>query len=257
MEAGNGLWYRPGADSVARAFRGSGKTGLVLTGSDGEAISALLETLAGEGLPCGDSREDGFRVDLDRPYGNLGCVILASGLGRRFGGNKLMAPFRGRPMIAWALEATAGIFRQRVVVTRHPEVARLCRRMEISAVLHDLPLRSDTVRLGLEALGQVEGCLFCPGDQPLLGRETVAALALGAVNEPERILRPAFEGKPGAPVLFPAWAFAQLRQLPPGAGGGAVIRRYPDRVGLIPAGEKELMDADTPEMLARLAAWEV
>ena len=44
-------------------------------------------------------REDVFVVDLDVPYGNLGCVIMASGLETRFGGNKLMADFRGEPLI--------------------------------------------------------------------------------------------------------------------------------------------------------------
>lgn len=28
---------------------------------------------------------------------NLGCVIMASGLGKRFGDNKLMADFDGQP----------------------------------------------------------------------------------------------------------------------------------------------------------------
>ena len=30
---------------------------------------------------------------------HLGCVIMASGLGTRFGGNKLMADFDGQPLI--------------------------------------------------------------------------------------------------------------------------------------------------------------
>ena len=34
------------------------------------------------------------------PPKSLGCVIMASGLGKRFGGNKLMADFHGQPMIA-------------------------------------------------------------------------------------------------------------------------------------------------------------
>ena len=63
------------------------------------------------------SRKDAFVVDLDDPFGKIGCVIMASGLGRRFGSNKLLADFGGEPMICRILDATEGIFRRRVVVT--------------------------------------------------------------------------------------------------------------------------------------------
>lgn len=39
------------------------------------------------------ARQDAFVVDLDDPAPALGCVVMASGLGRRFGGNKLMRIF--------------------------------------------------------------------------------------------------------------------------------------------------------------------
>ena len=55
-------------------------------------------------------RSDAFVLDLDSPYGQSGCVIMASGLGKRFGGNKLLARLKGRPLIQYALDATEGIF---------------------------------------------------------------------------------------------------------------------------------------------------
>ena len=182
----------------------------------------------------------------------IGCVILASGLGRRFGGNKLMAPFRGRPLVAWALDATGGIFDRRVVITRHRDVAQLCRSRGVEALLHNLPDRSDTVRLGLEAVGDVKGCLFCPGDQPLLSRETVEALVRLWESDRDALCRPIWEDCPGAPVLFPAWTFPELASLPRGAGGGYVIRRYPGRVRYLPVSREQLLDADTPQALSVL-----
>ena len=37
----------------------------------------------------------------------VGCVIMASGLSRRFGTNKLLADFCGQPMLCRAFAATA------------------------------------------------------------------------------------------------------------------------------------------------------
>jgi molybdenum cofactor cytidylyltransferase len=141
-----------------------------------------------------------------------------------------------------------------VVVTRHTEVQKLCREQGVDCMLHDLPERSDTVRLGLSALGDVDGCLFCPGDQPLLTQETVAALLLCARSAPEAIWRTACAGEPGAPVLFPSWAFPELLSLPAGKGGGHVAKKHPEQVRLLPVRDAfELMDADTPAALRLLA----
>jgi len=186
-------------------------------------------------------------------FPKLGCVIMASGLSKRFGSNKLMADFHGEPMIQRALHATDGLFSKRVVVTRHESVAALCRDQNIDVVLHDLPHRSDTVRLGLEALGDLDACMFLPADQPLLRRETVAMLLEIRKENPDRIIRPAYEDSEGSPVLFPSWAFPELKTLPEGKGGGVVIKNHPHEVCRVAiANPFELADADTPETLELL-----
>lgn len=186
-------------------------------------------------------------------FPKTGCVIMASGLGVRFGGNKLMADFHGDPMILRAIHATEGLFDRRVVVTRHEDVAALCRERNMEVVLHSLPHRSDTVRLGLEALGDVDCCMFLPGDQPLLRRETVGELLENWKQAQEMIFRPSFDGNPGSPVIFPRWTFPQLLNLPQGKGGSTVIQKYSGYVQAVPISTPwELADADTPEMLDTL-----
>ena len=217
----------------------------------------LLAVVGKQSLPFLEEicrREDVFLVDLDRPFGRLGCVIMASGQGRRFGGNKLMADFRGKSLVQWALDATEGIFARRIVVTRHKEVEELCRRQGIETIYHDLPDRSDTIRLGLWPLSEeVEGCLFCPGDQPLLRRETVASLALNAVNERGGIWRPAWRDTEGAPVLFPKWSFPELLTLPRGCGGSFLVKKYPGQIRRVSVRDKyELLDVDTAQDLELL-----
>ena len=186
-------------------------------------------------------------------FPQIGCVIMASGLGKRFGGNKLMADFHGKPMIQRALEVTEGLIAKRVVVTRHESVAELCRKQNVDVVFHDLPHRSDTVRLGLEALGDLDACMFLPGDQPLLRRETVAMLLEHWKQNPDCMVRPIYKDTEGSPVLFPSWAFPELRNLPEGYGGGYVIKNHRETVRCVSVTNSfELADADTPELLETL-----
>ena len=200
----------------------------------------------------------------------VGCVIMASGLSRRFGTNKLLADFCGQPMLCRAFDATAtpGIA-ARIVVTRSEEVQALCRAQGVPVLLHSLPGRNDTVRLGLSALleqqSELSGCMFLPGDQPLLRRETVEAMTerfcptewqketereifrLGAVadNDPTPLV--------GSPVLFGSSFFSELLTLPESKGGNVLLKKYPAQVRTICiADSAELLDADTPEVLQQL-----
>lgn len=204
------------------------------------------------------ARPDAFVVNLDAPVSPLGCVVMASGQGRRFGGNKLLADFGGRPLVECALQASdTPLLAHRLVVTCWVGVEALCCARGVPVLRHALPLRSDTVRLGLMALLDEEpklaGCLFLPGDQPLLSRETLDAMALAA--RPDAILRLCdAAGSPGSPVLFGRDFFPELLALPAGSGGSAVLRAHPEKVRLLPAPDAELQDADTPAQLQALLA---
>lgn len=193
-------------------------------------------------------RKDAFAVDLDAPYGNSGCVIMASGMGRRFGGNKLMTNLNGKALAQYIMESTAGIFARRVVVTRYQAVQQLAEGMGISVVFHNLSYRNDTVRLGLEVMHDLEGCMFCPADQPLLSRETIASLALCGARDDRTIWRTAYGEEKGAPIFFPKWTFDALANLPEGMGGGYILKNHPEHVKNVTAGRRiELQDVDYPE----------
>ena len=181
---------------------------------------------------------------------NHGCIIMASGMGTRFGGNKLMTELCGMSLIQHVLRATEGLFARRVVVTRHSDVARLCDELGVEVVLHSKPRRNDTVRLGMEKMTGCDTITFVQGDQPLTSANSLTALLRGAESFPECIWRASFEGTPGAPVLFPAWTFNELRSLPPGKGGGVVARAHKERVRTVEVSSKwELFDVDTPDDL--------
>lgn len=207
----------------------------------------------------------------------VGCVIMASGLARRFGSNKLLADFGGRPLLCRALDATnTPQLAARIVVTRSAEVEALCKAEGVPCLVHGLPGRNDTVRLGLDALlaarPDLAGCMFLPGDQPLLQRETVESMVgifgwdtktrIERQKETEReIFRLGFRVRndpsplTGSPVLFEKGLFQELLTLPQGMGGSVLLRKYPAHVHTVYIADRnELADADTPEALAQLEA---
>lgn len=258
---------------------------------------------------------------------------MASGVGARFGGNKLMAELCGAPLVGHVVRAADGLFSRRVVVTRHADVAALCETLGVQVILHDEPCRNDTVRLGMEAMDGCDTVTFVQGDQPLIRPASIAALlraaerdAAGAVRRDAarrdaagrgvadvagcdavgaaladtaedyamgldavkcdvdaaagcdaaesdvaaavkhdavgcnvaesgvaRIWRTSFDGVPGAPVLFPSWAFDELRSLPRGKGGGFVAKTHAECVRTIEvSSEWELFDVDTRDDLEQL-----
>ncbi len=107
----------------------------------------------------------------------LGCVVLAAGSARRFGGNKLTAALSGKSLIRRALEAVpTEVVDAAAVVTQYPEAASLAKEYGFTAIQNDRPALgiSHSLQLGLAALGDCDGVLFQVADQPLLRRETVA-----------------------------------------------------------------------------------
>ena len=234
-----------GFSLTTRTTGGKAGGGSILT-PEGKAWLSRYEAYT---KACAEANQQMFR----KFFPKVGCVIMASGLGQRFGSNKLMADFHGKPMIFWALHASRSFKENRVVVTRHEDVAAFCREHGVPVVLHNLPHRSDTVRLGLEALGAVDACMFLPADQPLLRPETVELLVSHWEANQENIVRPFWADTPGSPVVFPNWAFQQLRNLPEGKGGGWVMKEHPECVAAVPISDPyQLMDADTPQTLEEL-----
>lgn len=112
-----------------------------------------------------------------------GCIVMASGAGVRFGGNKLMAELCGEPLVGHVVRATDGLFDRRVVVTRHVDVAAVCETLGAQVIMHDEPSRNDTVRLGMEAMDGCDTVTFVQGDQPLIRPASIATLLRAAERD--------------------------------------------------------------------------
>ena len=184
----------------------------------------------------------------------VGCIIMASGLSERYGRNKLLEKLDGREIILHTAGSLTAAGFVPLAVTRCEAVRELMEREGISCVLHDGPLKSDTIHAGLRCIDlDMAGYLFIPGDQPLVRPESLKRMTEQFRTYPERAVRLGFNGTAGSPVLFPAFCRKKLLAYTGDRGGAEVLRREQIPCDIIQAAfEWELWDVDTPENLERV-----
>ncbi len=186
----------------------------------------------------------------------IGCVVLAAGNAQRFGDNKLLASFQGKPLILRAFEAIPQELLSRVVVvTQYPQVEELAASFGFQSVRNRSPALgiSHSVRLGTEALMETcGGILYQVADQPLLQKSSVVRLIETFCAHPDRIIVPMSSDRRGNPCLFPRDLFPELSQLRGDRGGSQVIRLHPERILPVELPSTELLDVDTVQALSHL-----
>lgn len=179
----------------------------------------------------------------------IGCIVMAAGASKRFGGNKLTMPFNSRPMFHYALDALpTELLSQIAVVSGKAEILDEAKRRGFIPVLNDKPELGPphTIRLGMEALAHADAIMFMVADQPLLTRKSVAG-QIGFFSEnSSNIVAMSFGSRRGNPVIFPRAYFDELMSLHGERGGGAVMAMHEKEVLLYQINdEAELMDIDT------------
>ncbi len=124
-----------------------------------------------------------MRTDLpaaERPI----LIVVAGGAGRRFGGDKLLAQFRGRPLLIHTLERLAPAAKRTVLVVpagREDGIRRLTGNFLPASELHIIAggaTRAESVRNGVLAADPASDDLVAVHDaaRPLATRELLASL---------------------------------------------------------------------------------
>jgi molybdenum cofactor cytidylyltransferase len=146
-------------------------------------------------------------------------LVLAAGQGRRFGGGKLLASYRGRPLLSHVLDVVVAACNQGVLGGGHVVVAadddrsrKLTENAGLEPILNDAPHLglSFSVRLGLSALeyhpkDEVGAGLILLGDQPMVRLAVVEALTTAWRSGRGLIVRPRYQGSahvPGHPTIL-------------------------------------------------------
>jgi molybdenum cofactor cytidylyltransferase len=185
----------------------------------------------------------------DQPVAGL---LLAAGLGRRFGGAKLGALLEGRPLVAHIIETLGssveeGILGRVLVVVaaeEYPGDARLVRRAAakhgFDVVTNDAPEAglSRSLQLGLQALEgtPVDAALVVLADQPRTRPGVLSALVAEWRRSDAPIVVPRYAGAagaPGNPVLLARAVWPLAGALRGDTGMVAIVRRRPELVAYV------------------------
>ncbi|PVM87291.1 molybdopterin-guanine dinucleotide biosynthesis protein MobA [Caulobacter radicis] len=189
----------------------------------------------------------------------LEAIVLAAGAGTRFGGGKLLADYRGRPLLDHALDAALAAPVERVTVVIRPGDASVA---ALVAARPDLRLRpllaSDaaeglgaSLRTGVAALDPAtKGVFVFLGDMPDVPHGLAGELATW-LDGSTRIVAPVHAGRRGHPVLFSKACFPDLLALSGDRGAQGLMAAAGDTQVMVPTNAAGvLFDVDRREDLA-------
>lgn len=192
-----------------------------------------------------------------QPRPRVAGIILASGLSRRFGANKLLAEIGGQPVIRKTCSAlkAAGLEKILVVTGFEGEKIKAALAGERVAWVANPDFAEGmaaAIRAGVGALPtSTEAALIALGDMPLVKASSVSAL-LSALSPAsgKRIAVPAWRGKRGNPVLWHRDYFGALMRLEGETGGKSVYQAHADAVVEVAVEDPGILaDLDTREAL--------
>ncbi len=178
-------------------------------------------------------------------------MVLAAGGGTRFGAgeHKLLAAFRGRPLVSWAVEAALGAgFDDTVVVTGAVDLGGV---LPPAVTVVENPRWADGQATSLQTGvrwardARFDAVVVGLGDQPLVPSE--AWMAVGASSSPIAVAT--FDGQRRPPTRLAASVWPLL-PLDGDEGARVVMAGNPELVEAV-ACRGQAIDIDTVEDLAR------
>jgi len=182
------------------------------------------------------------------------AVILAAGAARRFGGGKLIAPWRGRPLIAWSVEAAlaSGVGSVTVVLGADAELVDAVLDPAVRTVICDdwregmaASLRTGLGSLPVDATSVLIFLGDMPAVSPALGRALLDAVEAGA---PAAL--PYFGEVPAHPVAVGRLAWPLLTALEGDRGGRDVLAALPGARIVATDDAGSIVDIDRPADLS-------
>ena len=178
-------------------------------------------------------------------------ILLASGIGRRFGANKLMHPLAdGTPIAVAAARNLVAALPGAVAVVRSAN-SRLAGQLREAgcriAVCRDADEgMGRTLAAGVRAAHDASGWVIALADMPFVKPATIRTVAEG-LAEGAAIAAPSFGGKRGHPVGLARRFKDELLELRGDEGARRILSAHPDWITLYESDDPGVSkDIDTP-----------
>lgn len=179
----------------------------------------------------------------------IDAIILASGLSRRMGGNKLLLPLGHTTVIGHFLSCFPyELFEKVILVFSDERVKEIGKKYPVEICYNTTPEhgKSHSIQIGLQASEAEDGTMFFVADQPLLQASTIAKLVVEFKHNKDAIVVPSVHGKTANPVIFPSDCRTALLRLKGDCGGRQIVWQNLHRVSFISFdSEDEFVDIDT------------
>jgi len=196
----------------------------------------------------------------------VSAVVLAAGLSRRMGTNKLVLPFGERTVLAQVISVLQSCpLGEIVVVTGHEHE-------KVEEMLGRYPGRKgsgfrfvynpdyatgemlSSIQAGLVAMREASHCdaaLIVLGDQPLIERRIVEQVI--AAHKPGTVVIPSFNRRGGHPILIDRACWSEVLTLPLNANLREALRAHTDWLRYVEVDRETILrDVDMPEDYSRM-----
>lgn len=179
------------------------------------------------------------------------AVILAAGAARRFGAQKLVAPYESSTIIRRVVDNVRQSGARRLVVvvgSAGDPVRAALEGLDVTFAVNRVAGAgmSTSIVTGVTALeGDTAAVLIALGDQPTIDGGVMATLIGRWRAGGGPIVAPRYRGQRGNPVLFDRTLFAALRDLTGDRGARDLIAADPERVTLVDVAAAPPLDVDT------------
>lgn len=180
-------------------------------------------------------------------------VLLAAGLSRRMGQDKLLMQRHGKPLYRYALELMECFPDcSRLVVSNIEEIADAAQALGFQTIGNPLAAQGmGTSVAAAAACLREERAVFLNADQPYFTAGCLALL-LACGRDTDAIVVPRVQGQPKSPCVFPRRFYPDLMVLQGDRGGRAVYSLYPEEIHYLDFPDpRPFQDFDTPEDWAR------
>jgi molybdenum cofactor cytidylyltransferase len=190
--------------------------------------------------------------------GEIHALVLAAGSGVRFGGGKLLAPWRGAPLLhaALAVARAAPVASVTVVTGAQAEAVAACvaafdPTIHVVHAADHAEGMAASLRAGVRALPpNAAGVIIFLGDMPRVPDEVPAALA-GALRAGALAAAADFEGQRGNPVALARSLFSEVAALTGDRGARGILDGLGSGLHRVAAPDDGvLFDVDRPEDLS-------